>query len=271
MGEVFVVTSGKGGVGKSTATATLGTCLASMGNKVLLIDTDIGQRNLDIILGLEDRIVYDLIDVLNGLVSEEQAILKDRNTPGLYLLPAAQTKSSDDLKEEAMATLCERLKAKYDYIFIDAPAGIDHGFRCAIAGAQSAIIVVTPELSSVRDAERVIGILESECQIPTERMKLLINRMRSKLKKKMKLMSEEDILAILGIPLCGIVPEDERVLIGASEGSVVALDPRSNAGKAYYNTARRLTGEEIALLDTESGRLKVLFRQLFCHMGNKRV
>lgn len=265
MGEVLVVTSGKGGVGKSTTTANIGAAFAQMGKRVLLIDTDIGLRNLDVVLGMENRIVYDVIDVATGVKDPSQAILSDHKSPGLFFLPAAQTKLKDDLSPEQMTSLCDRLKAEYDYILIDSPAGVEHGFYTAIAPAQSAIVVVTPELSSVRDAERVVGMLETESKIPTERMHLIINRFRPRLAKKNIMMGPEDIISILGIPLSGIIPEDEAVLIANAGGTSVINNPKSLAGKAYRNTAKRIVGEEIPLLDLSGKKLK--WQRLFHKEG----
>ncbi|MFA5383203.1 MAG: septum site-determining protein MinD, partial [Eubacteriales bacterium] len=203
MGEVIVITSGKGGVGKTTTTANLGTGLASMGHQVVLIDTDIGLRNLDVLLGLENRIVYDLTDVIGGNCRLRQALIKDKRYEGLYLLPAAQTKDKTAVNPEQMKQLCEDLMKEFEYVLIDCPAGIEQGFRNAIAGAQKAIIVTTPEMAAVRDADRVIGLLEAaELRKPV----LIINRLRPKMIRHGDMMSMEDIIDILAIELLGIVP-----------------------------------------------------------------
>ncbi len=263
MGEVYVVTSGKGGVGKSTTTANIGTGLALLGKKVLLIDTDIGLRNLDVVLGLENRIVYDLVDVATGICEPKQAILKDKYTEGLYLMPAAQTKNKEDIKEEEMKALCRKLKKEFDYVLIDCPAGIEQGFFNAIAGADSAIIVTTPEISAVRDADRVVGLLEKRGNIPGDRQHLVINRIRMNMVRRGNMMCAEDILSILAIPLLGIVPDDEEILIAANCGRPVVLEEKPISAKVYRNIARRLLGEDIPLLTLEKSNVLDRIREIF--------
>ncbi len=261
MGEVIVITSGKGGVGKTTTTANIGTGLAAMGKKVVLVDTDIGLRNLDVVLGLENRIVYDLVDVANGHCRLKQALIKDKRFDNLALLPAAQTKDKTAVKPEQMEVLCQQLKEDFDYVIIDCPAGIEQGFKNAIAGAEKAIVVTTPEVAAVRDADRIIGLLEAaELRNP----KLIINRIRPKMVKKGDMMDINDMIDILAIDLIGVVPEDETIVISTNKGEPAVLDMNSWAGQAYRNIAKRITGEEVPLISLEVedgvlGKLKKLF------------
>lgn len=248
MGEVIVITSGKGGVGKTTTTANLGTGLASMGHQVVLIDADIGLRNLDVLLGLENRIVYDLTDVIEGKCRLRQALIKDKRYEGLYLLPAAQTKDKTAVNPEQMKKLCEDLLKEFEYVLIDCPAGIEQGFRNAVAGARKAIVVTTPEMSAVRDADRVIGLLEAaELRKPT----LIINRLRPKMVRHGDMMNMEDIIDILAVELLGVVPEDEMVVISTNRGETVLSDERAKSGQAFRNIVRRLKGETVPLMDLD--------------------
>ncbi|NPV27200.1 MAG: septum site-determining protein MinD [Firmicutes bacterium] len=261
MGEVIVITSGKGGVGKTTTTANIGTALASFGRKVVLVDTDIGLRNLDVVMGLENRIVYDLVDVTSGVCRLKQALIKDKRFDGLYLLPAAQTKEKTAVSPKQMEELCEELKKEFDYVIIDCPAGIEQGFKNAIAGAQRAIVVTTPEVSAVRDADRIIGLLEAaELREP----KLIVNRIRPKMVKKGDMMDIDDMIDILAIDLLGVVPEDETIVVSTNRGEPAVLDPNSRAGEAYRNISRRIMGEEIPLmnLDVDDGLVDKLMRFL---------
>ncbi|MGI6145466.1 MAG: septum site-determining protein MinD [Clostridia bacterium] len=261
MGEVLVITSGKGGVGKTTTSANIGTGLASIGKKVVMVDTDIGLRNLDVVMGLENRIVYDLVDVVQGNCRLKQALIKDKRFESLCLLPAAQTKDKSAITPEQMKELCVKLKQEFDYVIIDCPAGIEGGFKNATAGADKAIVVTTPEISAVRDADRIIGLLEAaELRNP----KLLINRIRPSMVKKGDMMDIDDIIDILAIDLLGVIPEDEAIVISSNRGEPVALDMNSQAGQAYRNIARRITGEDIPLLSLEVdegilGKLKKFF------------
>ncbi len=248
MGEVIVITSGKGGVGKTTTTANIGTALSLLGKKVVLIDTDIGLRNLDVVMGLENRIVYDLVDVVEGSCRLKQALIKDKRFEGLFLLPAAQTRDKSAVKPEQMIKLCDEIKAEYDFVIIDCPAGIEQGFKNAIAGAHKAVVVTTPEVSAVRDADRIIGLLEAnEIRNPL----LLINRIKHDMVKRGDMMSIDDIIDILAIELLGVVPDDEKIVISTNRGEPAVTDHKSNAGKAYVNIARRLLGEEVTLMQTE--------------------
>lgn len=261
MGEVIVITSGKGGVGKTTTTANIGTGLSLQGKKVVLIDTDIGLRNLDVVMGLENRIVYDLVDVVEGTCRIKQALIKDKRYEGLYLLPAAQTRDKSAVNPEQMISLCEELKQDFDYILVDCPAGIEQGFKNAIAGADRAIVVTTPEVSAVRDADRIIGLLEAnELRNP----KLLINRVRPDMVKRGDMMTMEDIIDILAIDLVGVVPDDEKIIVSTNRGEPAVTDNKSLAGEAYRGITRRIMGEDVPILSLESEdgfmfRIKKLF------------
>lgn len=247
MGEVIVITSGKGGVGKTTTTANIGAGLAQMGKKVIVIDTDLGLRNLDVVLGLENRIVYNLVDVITGSCRLKQALIKDRRYPELYLLPSAQTKDKSSVTPEQMKKLTEELKELFDYIILDCPAGIERGFQNAIAGADRAVVVTTPEVSAIRDADRIIGLLE---QGGIGQSELVINRLRMDMVKRGEMMSVEDVTEILGIRLIGVIPDDEKVVIATNQGEpVISLEAK--AGTAYKNICRRLTGEEVPFPDFE--------------------
>lgn len=260
MSEVIVVTSGKGGVGKTTTTANLGTGLAALNHKVALVDADIGLRNLDVLLGLENRIVYDLTDVTGGYCRLRQALIKDKRFEGLFLLPAAQTKDKTAVNPEQMKKLCADLAQEFEYVIIDCPAGIEQGFRNAIAGAEKAIVVTTPEVAAVRDADRVIGLLEAaELRDPT----LIVNRLRSKMVRHGDMMSIEDIIDILAIDLLGVVPEDEMVVISTNRGDTVVQEERSRSGRAYRNIVRRMKGETVPMMNLdENGFMSRLRRMI---------
>ena len=217
MGEVIVITSGKGGVGKTTTTANIGIGLASKGKKVVVIDTDLGLRNLDVVMGLENRILYNLVDVISGGCRMKQALIKDKRFPELYLLPSAQTKDKSAVSPEQMRKLISELKMEFDYILLDCPAGIEQGFKNAIAGANSAIVVTTPEVSAIRDADRIIGLLEAEGIAKKE---LLINKLRVDMVRRGDMMSVEDVTEILAIPLLGVIPDDEQVVIATIRGKL---------------------------------------------------
>lgn len=249
MGEVVVITSGKGGVGKTTATANIGAGLAILGKKVALVDADIGLRKLDLVLGLENRIVFHLIDVINGDCQLKQAMIRDRRIEGLYFLPAAQTRDKTAVTPEQMWELCGELKKEFDYVLIDCPAGIERGFKNAIAGADHALIVTNPEISAVRDADRIIGLLESS-DIWNNR--LIINRIRPNMVRNGNMLDVEDILDNLRIELIGVVPEDETILISTNRGEPAILNPSSKAGQAFSNIARRLLGEDIPYMNLDS-------------------
>ncbi|RFU62553.1 septum site-determining protein MinD [Bacillus sp. V59.32b] len=250
MGEAIVITSGKGGVGKTTTTANLGISLAIFGKKVCLIDTDIGLRNLDVVMGLENRIIYDLVDVVEERCKIHQALVKDKRFDDLlYLLPAAQTSDKSAVNPSQMKKLVEELKQDYDYILIDCPAGIEQGFKNAIAGADRAIVVTTPETSAVRDADRIIGLLEKEEDI--EQPKLVINRIRSHMLKNGEMLDIDEITAHLSIDLIGVVVDDDQVIMASNHGEPIALDPNNRASIAYRDIARRILGESIPLKPLE--------------------
>ena len=235
MSEVIVITSGKGGVGKTTTTANIGTGLAKLDKKVVMIDTDIGLRNLDVVMGLENRIVYNLVDVVEGNCRLKQALIKDKRYSNLFLLPSAQTRDKSSVSPEQMKKLVDELRTEFDYILLDCPAGIEQGFKNAIAGADRAIIVTTPEVSAIRDADRIIGLLEAE---ELKKIELVINRIRMDMVKRGDMMSVEDVVDILAIDLIGVVPDDESIVIATNEGEpLVGSD--TQAGRAFANSFLR--------------------------------
>ena len=250
MSEVIVITSGKGGVGKTTTSANLGCGLAALGKKVALVDADIGLRNLDVVMGLENRIVYDLVDVVEGNCRLKQALIKDKRYDGLFLLPAAQTRDKDAVSPEQMQKLCDDLKEEgFDFIVLDCPAGIEQGFKNAIAGADRAIVVTTPEVSAVRDADRIIGLLEAnELRNPT----LILNRLRIDLVQRGEMMNIEDVEEILAIDILGVVPDDESIVIATNKGEPAVMNENSKAGQAYRNIVQRLLGNDVPLMSFDN-------------------
>ena len=263
IGTAIVITSGKGGVGKTTTSANISTGLAMLGHSVVVLDADIGLRNLDVVLGLENRIVYDIVDVVEGNCRLKQGLIRDKRFENLYLLPAAQTKDKSALTPEQMLELVTELKKEYDYIIIDSPAGIEQGFQYSVAGADKAYIVTTPEISAVRDADRVIGLLEAK---GIEKPKLIINRIRQDMVNRGDMMNKEDIKDLLAIDLIGLVPDDEEIVISTNKGEPAVIEAKSPAGKAYMNIARRITGEEVELLDlaiSEKGKFAQILEVLF--------
>jgi septum site-determining protein MinD len=245
---VITVTSGKGGVGKTTTTANIAVALASGGKKVVCIDGDIGLRNLDVILGLENRIVYDIVDVVEGRCRTRQAMIRDKRLPDLYLIPAAQTRDKNAVSPSDMVRLCDELRGEFDYVLIDSPAGIERGFRNAIAPADQAVVVTNPEVSAVRDADRIIGLIEAEEKGPA---RLIINRLNYNMIRRGDMLSADDVLELLAIELLGIVPEDENVIVSSNRGQPVALDGKTRAGEAYQNIARRIMGEKVPFMNLE--------------------
>lgn len=269
MAEIITITSGKGGVGKSTTTANIATALAKFGKKVVAVDFDIGLRNLDMILGLENRIVYDVVDVMEGRCNLAQAIIKDKRTPNLHFLPASQTKDKTVLDKDKVEKLINDLKQNFDYILIDSPAGIESGFEHSIYLADRALIVTTPEISSVRDADRVIGIIDAKSKKAKagEEVKkhIIINRIKPELVEKGEMLSTEDVLHILALPLIGIVPDDEDIVKSTNLGEPIALKDDSLVGEAFRRIARRILGEDVEFLDLKAkkgflSRLKGLFK-----------
>jgi septum site-determining protein MinD len=259
---VVTITSGKGGVGKTTTTANLAVALASGNQKVVCIDADIGLRNLDVVLGLENRIVYDIVDIVEGRCRLRQAMIRDKRLSELYLIPAAQTRDKTALSPSDMIRLCDDLRPDYDWVLIDSPAGIERGFRNAIAPCDITLVVTNPEVSAVRDADRIIGLVEAEEKASPQ---LILNRLNADLVKRGDMLSPTDVLELLAINLIGIIPEDESVMVATNRGQPVALDPKSKAGKAFQNIARRLRGEDVPFLDMEDKtdffhRLSKVFR-----------
>jgi septum site-determining protein MinD len=244
-GKVITVTSGKGGVGKTTTSANLGIALARLGKKVVMIDADIGLRNLDVIMGLENRIIFDLVDVIEGRARPKQAMVKHKLVPELYLIPAAQTRDKTAVSPADMIRLSDELRRDFDYILIDCPAGIERGFRNAIAPADEVLIVTNPEVSAVRDADRVIGLIEAENKGPAQ---LILNRVKIDMVKRGDMMSPDDVTDILAIKIIGIVPDDDGVIPASNNGTPITLNLNSRAGQAFDNIARRITGEEVPFM-----------------------
>ena len=248
-GRVIVITSGKGGVGKTTTSANVGTALAKAGYKVVLIDTDLGLRNLDLLLGLENRIVYTIVDVIEERCKLKQALVKDKKNPNLSLLAAAQTRDKTAVNAEQLKEICDTLKEENDFVLVDCPAGIEQGFQNAVAGASEAIVVTTPEMSAIRDADRIIGLLESKEEIKS--YKLLLNRVRPSLIKSNEMMGVDDVVEILSCPLVGIIPEDTGIITSTNKGEPIVNDENALADKAYRNVAQRILGEEVPFLDLD--------------------
>lgn len=269
MGVVITVTSGKGGVGKSTSTANIATALASLGKKVVAVDFDIGLRNLDMILGLENRIVYDVVDVMEGHCNLSQALIADKRTKGLYFIPASQTKDKNVLDKDKVRRLIDELKEQFDFILIDSPAGIESGFEHSIMLADRAVIITTPEVSAVRDADRVIGIMDAKSEKAKNgeeiEKHIIINRMKPSLMESGDMLSVDDVLQILALPLIGMVPDDEKVVTSTNMGEPVVHDLKSISGEAYRRIARRINGEDVEFLEFRAKggfleKLKGMFR-----------
>lgn len=263
-GKVIVITSGKGGVGKTTTTANIGTALADLGKSVCVMDMDIGLRNLDILMGLENRVVYNLVDVVEGSCKIKQALVKDKKFPNLCLLPAAQTRDKNSVNEEQIKNLVEDLRKMFDFVVIDCPAGIESGFQNSIAGADQAIIVVTPEMSSVRDADRIVGLLEAR-RDQFEGIHLIVNRVRPGLVENNQMMTVDDICEILSVDLIGVVPDDEDIVISTNKGEPLVLTTNKMAGQAYKNIAKRILGEDVPFMNLNKGlglfgKIKAIFK-----------
>ena len=256
-GTIITVSSGKGGVGKTTTTANLGVGLAKLGYRVVCIDADIGLRNLDVMLGLENRIVYDIVNYIEGRCRLRQAMVRDKRFPELFLLPAAQTRDKNAVSIEDMVRVAQEAAELVDFVLIDSPAGIEHGFRYAVSPADLVLVVTNPEVTAVRDADRVIGLLEAEDLAPA---KLVINRLKPELVRRNEMLDADTVVDLLAIELIGVVPEDPKILTSSNQGQPVALDERSPAGKAFCDIARRLAGEDVPFEDTHK---QSLFQRLF--------
>ncbi len=259
---VITITSGKGGVGKTTATANLSAALAAQGKKVVAIDADIGLRNLDVVMGLENRIVYDLVNVVEGTCRLRQAMIKDKRLDGLYLIPAAQTRDKTAITPGDMIELTNQMRDEFDFILIDSPAGIEQGFKNAVAPADRVLIVTTPEVSAVRDADRIIGLIEAEEKGPGD---LIVNRLRMDMVKRGDMLHTDDVIDVLAINLIGVVPDDESIIISTNQGRPVVMQNGSTAGQAFKNIAMRLTGQDVPLINFEESdsfitRLSKLFK-----------
>lgn len=255
MAKITTITSGKGGVGKTTTTANLAVALADLGQKVVCIDSDIGLRNLDVVLGLENRIVYDLVDVVEGRCRIRQAMIRDKHLKDLYLIPAAQTRDKNAVSPSDMIRVCDELRDEFDWVLIDSPAGIERGFRNAVAPADEVLVITNPDVSAVRDADRIIGIIEAEQKGPA---KLIINRLNPQMVKRGEMLNANDVIELLAVKLLGIIPEDEQVIISTNIGKPVVMEPKSRAGQVFRNIARRMMGDEVPLIDLD-------FREDFFH------
>ena len=248
-GRTIVITSGKGGVGKTTATANIGTGLAMRGHRVVVIDTDIGLRNLDVVMGLENRIVYDLVNVIEGHCKAHQAMIRDKHKYELFLIPAAQTRDKNSVDPQQLRELCAQLETEFDYVLMDCPAGIEQGFKNAVAAATEAIIVTTPEVSAIRDADRVIGLLEAS---ELHRPKLIINRINPEMVMRGDMMDQRDVVDLLAVEVLGLVPADERTITAANRGVPVVHDKKAPSGAAFLRIAARVDGDEVPLVDVEA-------------------
>ena len=246
--QVYVINSGKGGVGKTTTTANVATALALKGRNVLMIDADIGLRNLDVITGPENRIVYDLVQAIEGDCEPKQAAIRDKNIDNLHLIPAAQTRDKDDITAEQMQEFCDQVKSEYDYIFIDSPAGIEQGFRNALFAADKAIVVTTPEVAAIRDADRVIGFVEANGKPKPE---VILNRVRPKMVKQGDMMNTEDILGLLSVELLGVIPEDENIVISTNRGVPIVHNTKSKSAESFRRIAARIEGQQVPILNME--------------------
>ncbi|MFA6191689.1 MAG: septum site-determining protein MinD [Sulfurimonas sp.] len=271
MGIVYAIISGKGGVGKTTTTANIGVGIAQEGKKVVLVDFDLGQRNLDLILGLENRVIYDMVHVMDEEAGLKQALIKSKHTDNLFLLAASQTKDKSALVQEKVKKLIETLKEEFDYVILDAPAGIESGFEHTIMYADATIVVVNPEVSSIRDADKAIGIVDAKCERAKENKKvqkfLVINRINPAMVSSGEMLASADILDILSIDLLGKIPEDKGIVEASNTGKPIILNEKSEAGAAYKRICKRLCGENVPFEDVETfnapslmGKIKGLFQ-----------
>jgi len=254
--RIIVITSGKGGVGKTTTTANLAAALAKTGRKVVAIDGDVGLRNLDVIMGLENRIVYTLVDVVEGTCRLNQALIKDKRMNNLYMIPTAQSRTKDAVTAEQMTKICDQLRKDFDFVLIDSPAGIEAGFRNAAVGADEALVITTPEVSAVRDADRIIGLLESMDKAPIH---LVINRIKPAMVKKGEMLSVQDVLDILAIELIGIIPDDESIVTSSNRGEPLTLSGETRAAEAFSNIAKRIAAKTLSIWISSANRRD------FCH------
>ncbi len=266
-GKTIVMTSGKGGVGKTTATANVGAGLALRSNRVVVVDTDIGLRNLDIVMGLENRIVYDLVDVVEERCRIEQALIRDKHAGELYLIAAAQTRDKDCVSAQQLVDLCRRLEMDFDYVVVDCPAGIEQGFRNAIAAAREALVVTTPEVSAIRDADRVIGLLHAS---DIRHARVIINRIKPEMVRQGDMLSADDVLDMLGVETLGLVPSDDRVITSTNHGTPVVYDPQSPSGREFMRIAARLDGEQIPIFEPEEERAGSIMDKVRNLMGINR-
>ncbi len=244
--RIIVITSGKGGVGKTTTTANLAVALANEGHRVVAIDGDVGLRNLDVIMGLENRIVYTLVDVIEGTCRLNQAMIRDKRIDNLYMIPTAQSRTKDAVSSEQMLEICSQLRSEFDFVLIDSPAGIEAGFRNAAAGADEALVVTTPEVSAVRDADRIIGLLESMEKAP---ISLIINRIKPEMVKRGEMLAIQDVLDILAVELIGAIPDDESVVTSSNKGEPLTFSNGSLATRAFLNIAKRICGNDVPFMD----------------------
>jgi septum site-determining protein MinD len=266
-GKTIVMTSGKGGVGKTTATANVGTALALRSRRVVVIDTDIGLRNLDVVMGLENRIVYDLVDVVEERCRVEQALIRDKHAGELYLIAAAQTRDKDCVSADQLVDLCRRLELDFDYVVVDCPAGIEQGFRNAIAAASEALVVTTPEVSAIRDADRVIGLLHAN---DIRHVKVVINRIKPEMVRQGDMMDASDVLEMLGIEAIGLVPSDDRVITSTNHGTPVVYDAQSPSGREFVRISARLDGEHIPIIEPVEERGESIMDKVRHLMGINR-
>lgn len=264
-GKIIVVTSGKGGVGKTTATASIGAALALEGNRVAVIDMDIGLRNLDVVLGLENRIVFNIVDVVNKRCNLSQALIRDRRIDNLFLVPASQSDNKDVLTAIGVERVGKMLKSEFDYVLMDSPAGIEKGFENSVVAADEALVICTPDVSSIRDADRVIALLYSRSIEP----KLIVNRIDPEMVAKGNMLSHEDVVDVLSIDLIGLVPRDDQVVVATNTGMPLVMHNQSLAGQAFRRIAKRINGEENIKIEVPTSRTGI-WQKITNSFGLKR-